>query len=64
MVEISGMDLAQHIMMDYAHNLRKVPKKAKKKIYSHRVSQSYSGMSFLKRLEMTEKPNFLMKLHD
>ena len=30
MAEISDMDWAQHIMMDYAQNLRKVPTKAKK----------------------------------
>ena len=30
MAEISDMDWAQHIMMDYAQNLRKDPTKAKK----------------------------------
>ena len=29
MTEISGIDWAQHIKMDYAQNLRKDPKKAK-----------------------------------
>ena len=29
MAEISDMDWAQHIKMDYAQNLRKDPKKAK-----------------------------------
>ena len=29
MAEISEIDWAQHIMMDYAQNLRKYPKKAK-----------------------------------
>ena len=30
MSEISGMDWAQHIKMDYAQNLKKDPVKAKK----------------------------------
>ena len=42
------MDWAQHIMMDYAQNLRKDPVK----------SQNDIGMSFLKQVKMTENTNF------
>ena len=38
MSEISGMDWAQHIKMDYAQNLRKDSEMAKK-----RPSQNYTG---------------------
>ena len=48
MAEISDMDWAQHIMMDYAQNLRKDPVK----------SQNDIGMSFLKQVKMTENTNF------
>ena len=62
MAEISDMDWAQHIMIDYAQNMRKDPTKAKNLTFK-RFTGIYSRMSFLKWLKMTEKPNFSMKLH-
>ena len=39
MAEISDMDWAQHIKMDYGQNLRKDPVKAKKD--PHKISTEY-----------------------
>ena len=60
MAEISDMDWAQHIMMDYAQNLRKDPVKSQKdnfqKIY--KVYTVHIGMSCLKQVKMTENTIF------
>ena len=57
MAEISDMDWAQHIMMDYAQNLKKDPTKAKKITFTRFAGRNVFFETAFKRQKKTESFN-------
>ena len=61
MAEISDMDWAQHIKMDYAQNLRKDPKKAKKGPYQNQYRVLSAHFAVLQYKEFAAISSNLIK---
>ena len=61
MAEILDMDWAQHIKMDYAQNLRKDPKKAKKGPYQNQYRVQSAHFAVLQYKEFAAISSNLIK---